>query len=444
MITKPSIQTFKLAKLAKSALSAVSVILLFGLFLQGCESLFGSKSDTDTDDIFEVGNIDPALEKVSGYAPVLPVWSGFSEPTDVHVGFDTFVYVTDAEGLHLLDRADLSPRRTIPLQGAVAVTQDRLLNVYVAARIDTVITVGGVETSFNLPAVFKIRGMNGTGDFAFADTLIFPFADASMSTSSAKLARLRKDIPNNYEKVHITGVTVLDDNNIYVSRTGPLNSTNQIAAPDNTVLEFTRQVVNGEKTDKMVNIRQVLSLNPLNPSLRSAVGLSAIASFVAPPQRDRLTTDRSFLIAQADQTMNIDFRVLWIKAELTVDGMVYTQNTQLLAQDTTRADGFLYEPGKFVKPADIAFSGDDRGYIFIVDEVKNKLYQFQSNGEEGVNPPAGADQSGKKLIVSFGGKGAGPKQFDGPAGVAYFNKVVYVADKGNNRILRFKLTTDFE
>ncbi|MFA5668791.1 MAG: hypothetical protein WC967_06080 [Balneolaceae bacterium] len=422
----------------RKSIEIILFIALISVASIGCDSLFGSKTDPTNDEIFEVGKIDPALENIDGYAPVLPVWSGFDAPTDIHVGFDTFVYVTDAVGLHLLDRADLRPRVTIPLEGAVSITQDRLLNVYVSARIDTVINQSGVDVTYNLPAVFKIKNM------AFVDTLIFPFDDASLSTSTAQNARLSKGSTNNYEKVKITGVSVLADNNIYVSRTGPLNSTQQVAAPDNTVLEFTRRVVNGEKTDKMVNIRQLVTLNPQNPSLKSAIGLGAISSFVAPPQRDRLTDDRSFLITQIDQNIDIDFRVLWIKAELTTDGMAYLQNSSLLAQDTSKADGFIYEPGKFQKPVDIAVSGDDDAFIFVVDEAQNMLYQFQSNGYEGVNPPAGADQSGKKVIVSFGGKGVGPKQFDSPSGVAYFRKVLYVTDKGNNRVLRFRLTSDFE
>lgn len=73
-------------------------------------------------------------------------------------------------------------------------------------------------------------------------------------------------------------------------------------------------------------------------------GLSAISSFVASPQRDSFTEDRSFLIAQADQNVDIPFRVLWIHAVETVDGLVFQQNSSLLAQDTTQADGFLYDP----------------------------------------------------------------------------------------------------
>ncbi len=428
----------------KNSKIILGLLLITGTVGMSCESFFGTKNDSATEDIFNEGKIDPSSENVDGYAPVLPVWADFDAPTDVHIGFDTFVYVTDATGLHLLDRADLTPRKTIAFTGAEVVVQDRLLNVYVAARIDTVIKQSGVDVSYNLPAIFKIKNMNGSGDVVIVDTLIFPFDDASLSTSAAQNARLNKTSPNNYEKVKITGLTVLVDNNIYATRTGPLNSSQQIAAPDNTVLEFGRRVVNGEKIDKMVNVRQIVTLNPVTPSLKSAVGLGSITSFVAPPQRDQLTTDRSFIITQTSQNIDIDFRVLWIKAELTTDGLVYSQNSSLLAQDTSKASGFLYEPQKFMSPSDVAFSGDDDAFIFVVDELQNMFYQFQSSGLEGVNPPAGVDQSGKKIIVSFGGLGVGPKQFNQPSGVAYYNKVVYVTDKGNNRILRFKLTSDFE
>jgi hypothetical protein len=381
---------------------------------------------------------------VDGYAPVLPFWGGFDAPNDVHVGFDEFVYVTDANGVHLLDRADLSPRVTIELEGAEAVTQDRLLNVYVAARIDTIIESIDPTITWNLPAVFKIKNMNGAGPVTFVDTLIFPFDDASLSTSAAQNSRLNRSSGTNYEKVNITGLSILADNTLYVTRTGPFNETTQVAAPDNTVLEFHRIVENGVKTDKMRNVRQIRSLSPNVPSLRSAIGLSGIATFVAPPQRDTYTDNRSFLITQSQANVDIPFRVLWIDLVETVDGLIYQQNSQLLAQDTSQASGFLYEPNKFMRPQDVAFGGDDDAFIFVVDSETHRLYQFQSNGQEGVPPPAGAEDQTRQIMVSFGELGAGPKQFNMPSGVAYFRRVVYVADKGNNRIARYKLTSDFE
>lgn len=424
----------------------IHIIILFTVTFSfsGCDDIFSSKSNKDTDEIFDEGRIDPTLENIDGYAPVLPFWGGFDAPTDVHVGFDEFVYVTDASGIHLLDRADLSPRVTIPLRGAVAITQDRLLNVYVAARIDTVIESIDPGITWDLPAVFKIKNMNGAGPIQFVDTLIFPFDDASLSTSAAQNARLDRGSPNNYENVEVTGLTILKDNSLYVTRRGPFTETTQVAAPDNTVLEFQRITEGGIKSDKMRNVRQIRSLSPTVPSLRSGIGISSITSFVSPPQRDNPTDDRSFIITQADQTKDIPFRVLWINAVITVDGIVFQQNSSLLAQDTTQADGFLYEPNKFKLPSDIAFGGDDDSYIFIIDSESDSLFQFQLNGQEGVPPPAGVEDQTRQIVVSFGGTGSGPKEFNQPSGVAYFNRVVYVADKGNNRIARFKLTSDFE
>ena len=430
--------------MSRTAIHSLIWILVLAGVTSSCDQVFNSKQNDDTDEIFDEGRIDPTLENLDGYAPVQPFWYGFDAPTDVYVGFDEFVYVTDANGVHLLDRADLSPRVSIPLQGANAVTQDRLLNIYVSARIDTVIESIDPNYTWNLPAIFKIKNMNGAGQLTFVDTLIFPFDDASLSTSAAQNARLNTASNINYEQVTITGLATLADNTLYVTRRGPFTETSAVAAPDNTVLEFQRIEVDGELTGKMRNVRQIRTLSPTIPSLRSGIGMSAITSFVSPPQRDSFTDDRSFIIAQASQSVDIPFRVLWINAVVTVDGLVFQQNSDLLVQDTTQADGFLYEPNKFMVPSDIAYGGDDDSYIFIVDESLNKLFQFQSNGQEGVTPPAGAADQTRQILVSFGELGNGPKQFNQPSGVAYYNRIVYVADKGNNRIARFKLTSDFE
>jgi sugar lactone lactonase YvrE len=93
----------------------------------------------------------------------------------------------------------------------------------------------------------------------------------------------------------------------------------------------------------------------------------------------------------------------------------------------------------------VAFSGDDDAFIFVVDSETDSLYQFQSNGQEGVNPPAGADADSKKnnRFVRRRMERVQSSSMN-PGGVAYYRTIVYVADTGNNRIARFKLTTDFE
>ena len=421
--------------------------LLSALILHSCDDLFGSKDDSTTDEIFEEGRRDPLLaEDVVGYAALLPFWNGFNAPTDVHIGFDELAYVTDSDGLHVLDRAGRE-FRTIPFDGAVSVTQDRLLNVYVSARIDTAIEVrlGGRDTTitWNLAAIYKLRGANGAGDLVYLDTLIHPFMDDSRSTQAARLNRLNRDSPENDELVELTGMAVLSDNTLYVTRRGPKNDASTIEAPDNTVLEYSAVVVDGEETDQMRNVRQIRTINARTPSLISGLGMSSITTYIGPPQRNRFEENRSFTIAQADLTRDIPFRVLQVVVEETPDGLVYRPNTALVAQDTADANRFLYEQFRFIQPTDLAFAADGTNYIFVTDAGTDSLYQFQINGFEGVNPPPGSDAD-KPIIVSFGGTGSGPKEFDNPSGVSYFREVVFVADRGNNRICRYKLTTDFE
>lgn len=419
------------------------ILFFISISLYGCDQIFGTKGDSITDEIFDEGRQDPniILDEV-GYSALLPFWDFFDRPTDVMIGFDELVYVTDATGLHILDRAGRH-FRTIPLNGAVTAVQDRLLNVYVSARIDTVVREVDPDITWNLPAIFKFQNP-GSGSTAVLDTLIMPFDDGSRTTSASQLIRLRPGRDDNADKIEITGLAVLHNNVLYAARRGPRNITGVPAAPDNTILLFNHILdEQGNKTGKMRNITQIRAVNPTNPSLISGVGLSDISTFVGPPQRENMTEEQGFLITQEDTSRFIPFRVLWVDAEFTPDGLAYRPRSQLLAQDTARADRFMYEEGRFVRPTAVAYSADARGHIFVTDAGTDSLYLFQSNGQEGVVPPAGS-QAKKAVNVSFGGTGSGTRQFIDPSGVAYFRRVVYVADKGNNRISRFKLNTDFE
>ncbi len=87
----------------------------------------------------------------------------------------------------------------------------------------------------------------------------------------------------------------------------------------------------------------------------------------------------------------------------------------------------LFIPGKFSRPEDVTV--DLVGSIYVIDAELNHLFKFSSQGDE---------------LQSFGESGSNDNQFLNPHGVAYFNNTVYVADTGNNRIVRFKLSTDVE
>jgi hypothetical protein len=419
------------------------LLLLLAVVITGCDIL-GSKGDSITDEIFEEGRQDPnVIVDEIGYAALVPFWENFNQPTDVYVGYDELVYVTDAEGVHVLDRAG---RRydTLRLRGAVSVTQDRLLNVYVAARYDTVITAIDPDITWDLPAVYKFRNLNTGEPVDTVDILKHPFRrfDSSRSNTTLERFRLDRGSTTNDELVEITGIAVLSNNDIYVTRRGPSNSSTT-PFPDNTVLIFDQETDGDELTGRMRNVGRI-NLRPSDPpNFFSGIDISDISSFIGPPQRDNPSTDRSFMITQGNADRNIPFRTLLIDAVNTPDGLEYRPNSSLQNRDTTRADSFLYDPNKFKNPSGIAFSADARSHIFVVDAVTDSLYLFQSNGVEGINPPAGSDFE-KAVNVSFGGTGSGPREFDSPSGVAYFQQIVYVADKNNNRIARYRLNTDFE
>ncbi len=84
-------------------------------------------------------------------------------------------------------------------------------------------------------------------------------------------------------------------------------------------------------------------------------------------------------------------------------------------------------PGKFSQPQDVTI--DLTGNIYVIDSDLDRLFKFSPSGGE---------------LQSFGESGSGEKQFNNPNGVAFFDKTLYIADTGNNRIVRFKLSTDIE
>lgn len=418
-------------------------ILATVLIVTGCD-LLGSKGDSITDEIFEQGRQDPnVIVEEIGYAALVPFWDDFNQPTDVFVGYDELIYVTDSEGVHVLDRAGRI-YDTYPLRGAVSVTQDRLLNVYVAARYDTVITAVDPDITWDLPAVYKLQNLNTNDPVETVDVLKHPFRrfDSSRSNTTLERFRLNRNSQNNDELVEITSVAVMSNNEIYITRRGPSNSSTT-PFPDNTVLIFNHETEAGERTGRMRNVGRI-NLRPNEPAnFFSGIDISDITTFIGPPQRDNPPDDRGFIITQGNPERNIPFRTLWINAVNTPDGIEYRQNSSLQVRDTTRADSFLYDQNKFKNPSGVAYSADARSHIFVVDAETDSLYQFQSNGIEGINPPAGSDLE-KAVNVSFGGTGNGPREFNSPGGVAYFQRIVYVADTGNNRIARYRLNIDFE
>lgn len=386
-----------------------------------CKKIWGSKDDPTVNEILQQGKIDPKLiPSTVGYVPIQPFWNGFDAPTDVYVGYDEMVYVTDAKGLRVCDQTG-AIKLTIPFDGASDVTQDRRLHTYVAAFVS--LSNGG--NTFRLPAVYHLINTATTG-WSVIDTLIQPFCDKSRNPVIQAADTM----------VSFTGLATTADNLLYVSRTGPRNDPAGFSATDNNILIFTKDGT---------NTGVCYGLTPNVPSLKSVLGVSGIATFAGPPQKViGMNASQDFIITQSDPRANLEFRTLWIKQSVDPDlGVVYAENTNLLSTDTSKAKDFLYRSHRFTNPTDVYVAPDQTGYMWVIDAGTDSLYQFTTKGYEGVNPPANFGST-KQLVVSFGGTGSGPFQFNGPTGVCYYRRMVFVADKGNNRICRYKLSTDLD
>lgn len=434
----------------------ILVLLVAAVGLAGCDALFGSKSDETTEEIFDEGQTDPTLIDDVGYVPLNPFYTEgvggpFQSPVDVYVGYDEFIYVADERGLHVLDLAGrpqflLDQVEGQPLRDVTAIVQDRRLDVYVAARRDT--TVAGAECpssgggeACDLAVVYRVRGLT-TGSPRVVDILWHPFDDGSRRFT-------RFESPDVYatgasdEDAEFTGVAVLADNRLYVTRRGPVNTTatgrpSQAFSPFNAFLQYTAE---GEY------IQYVRALTPDRPSLLSAYYPSDVVTFVGPPQRASIPLSEDFLLALAPPAGEPDptYGVVSVQVVETPDGTEYRVDAARLgaASNPDAGDGALFEAGQFEAPTSLAYAADQTGYLFVLDAGKDSLFVFNQNGIEGVAPPPGAGSS-RPVRASFGGSGAGPLQFSGPQGVAYYDEIVYVADTGNGRISRFRLNTDFE
>ncbi|MDH7515117.1 MAG: hypothetical protein QHI48_04495 [Bacteroidota bacterium] len=195
-----------------------------------------------------------------------------------------------------------------------------------------------------------------------------------------------------------TGIAVLADNSYYVARTGPNNASK--VDPDDAVMLFDRNDV----------LQPRVTWPLLTPD---GTGLTTISRPTAVATFPRRTTD--FLFTQRGEKSL--FRAQWITHRTTGDV------TQWESYFTPARDGnvdFL-RVSLFRRPEDAAVDND--GNIYIIDAENDSLYRFDPRGN---------------ITQAFGG----PAVFLHPEGVAHFDRTLYIADTGNNRVLRFKLSTD--
>ena len=381
------------------------------LSLFACEGYLGEETDLSFIEVPEQTYREVA------YVPVQPILTQFSYPSDIIAGFDELIYVVDqaTEQVIALDESGRELDR-ITVQGAKAVAQDRSLDLLVIGT--------KTDTSNNLVAerscIYRLDLSQPQG---------YGLAYAKVTNEIIHPYYFKTSALNSDEQVEFNRISILSDNSFYVTRSGPRNNPNQPGGPDDAVLLF-------DKDDNFVTPIIVNDQGGGNfrDYFKQPFGLSTLAK---PPQ---LSVDErgDFIYSSLDP--NGVIKVQYIVRQESVDGTAYTPKTDW-SNDTSQASSFINEPYKFSEPVGVEYAGDGSGYIFIVDRAKDSLYQFTSNGLEGVQPPPASGET-KFIKTSFGGTGVGPTNFNQPMAVAYKSRILYVADAGNGRVLRFKLTLD--
>lgn len=344
-------------------------------------------SCTDKTDLsqFPISNNGTPVVSETTYVQQSPVWDqashNFNQPAAVMLGREPLVYVCDTKNNRLV-QLDLSGLLigSISIKNPSAVAQDYNFDLLVIG--DSVLTITGDTISI----LYRIK-------------LVDPVVGGILSNASLhKMLGSDYSTPLSSRKRKFTGVGVFSDNSYIVTRTGPDNTST--LDPDNALIKITGR-------NSITSVTVLTGFQPNGNGIYSIEKVSAITTF-----NNELT---DFILTR--NTTDFGFKVEWF----LYDNVKGTYNPKFLPGDNV--DMLNMQLGT---PSGIAV--DQNKNVFVVDNTKDSLYKFTNTGTY------------KK--ESFGGTGNGANQLRNPKGVSFFNKVLYIADTGNNRIVRYKLSTD--
>jgi hypothetical protein len=330
-----------------------------------------------------VNSNDPGnISGATVYVSLSPNWEGFNKPQAILIGKEPFIYVADTENNRLvmlnLNGEILGTR---DVKRPVAISQDFKMNLIVAAELDTL--VNGVTRTFS--ALFK-----------------YNLSASGHQIENAPVTRLLpRPADFNRPERRYTAITTFYDNSFYVARTGPNNSS--FIDPDNSILVFHPRSMYG-KGDGDTLIGRLPNIDPLSAGLITGNHITSMSSF------NRRSIDMVVTIGGQNA-----FKAQWWTYIISAIDEKYSSRF-------SPSDGVDFiKPNRFVRAEGSAV--DQTGNIFIADAGKDSIFSFNSFGDE---------------LTSFGGSDL----FNEPYDVAFHNQTLYVLDTGNNRIVRFILSTD--
>ncbi|MBV6477783.1 MAG: hypothetical protein HGGPFJEG_00527 [Ignavibacteria bacterium] len=313
------------------------------------------------------------------YVQQYPAWSQFNQPEAVLVGREPLVYVADTKNNRVV-QLDLSGVEigSISVYNPRALAQDYNFDLLVIG--DSILTL----TNDTISVLYRIKLVEIGG--IISNAVLLPLIKSDYPT------------PLTSRKRRFNGIGVFSDNGYIVTRTGPDNTSS--LDPDNALL-------------KIHGINTVTSVENLSGFQVTGNGIYSIEKVYAITTFNNELTD--FIITR--NTTDFGFKIEWFlfnNTKGTYDPKFFPESD---VDILSRAVG-----------TPVGVCVDNNKNVYVVDNTYDSLYKFSS--------------AGKFKNESFGGTGSGENQLRGPRGVSFFDKVLYIADTGNNRIVRYKLSTD--
>lgn len=318
----------------------------------------------------------------TAYVAIDPPFGGFSQPEGIHLGRDQLLYVADtrADRIVMLNRAGgvLSSRTMLHPS---ALSQDSRLDLLVCGEM---LAANG-DT---LGAIFRLHLVSVSEDSAHR------LDKARIDTVWRESAHPRRRFP---------GITVLSDNTYLAARNGPDNSS--FIDPDARVLLF-------DASDAFIT--------PL-PEFVTGIG-TGISNINHPTGITAFPNSRDFVLAQSSD--GVAYGALWMVYQSTSDFQGWVPRFDPAKPEDRLVD--FIRPNRYTYATAVAVDPAKRD-VFVADAALDSVSKFNSRG-------------------SFRSESFGLHRSGGtmrrPSGLAFFEKILYVLDRDQGMILRFRLSTD--
>jgi hypothetical protein len=361
--------------------SSIKIILLVCLFCGCNEEKYPIESLPQQEK--SANNVSDTL-----YVKQNPDWIGFNDPEAIIVGNEPLVYVADTynDRIVMLDLAGRVIGYSQKIKRPIAIAQDKRLQLLVCAQFDT--TLPGRTTMTTFGAVYRLN-----------------LPAVGHAIAQAVPQRVFCELSDSVRRY--TAVATLYNDWYYIARAGRMSSNISID-PDNAILLFS-------KNDELIS--------PVTSNFQpNGTGLYAIDSVMGLATMPT-GTSVEFVYSQVENRNGVVpfLKVQWIK--LISEGQTTNYASKFPSIDPSID---FMQINKFKKPRGVAL--DPSGNLFVVDAEKDSMYRFNTRGVE---------------QYSFGGHDDPyGRNFNEPYSIAYFDKTIYIADRGNNRICRYKLSID--